>query len=45
MQRVLYLFRTPAEFDAAFATVMPYVTHARVRRLLDAVHAHFAEHR
>ena len=43
LQRILYLFRTPAEFDAAFATVMPYVTHARVRYLLDAVHAHFAE--
>ncbi|MEV6395494.1 hypothetical protein AB0M39_12070 [Streptomyces sp. NPDC051907] len=43
LQRILYLFRTPAEFDAAFAAVMPYVTHARVRLLLDAVHAHFAE--
>ncbi|MFF5761853.1 hypothetical protein ACFY8F_04915 [Streptomyces tanashiensis] len=43
LQRILYLFRTPAEFDAAFATLMPYVTHARVRHLLDAVHAHFAE--
>ncbi|MFJ9812570.1 hypothetical protein ACIRTB_30550 [Streptomyces sp. NPDC101158] len=43
LQRVLYLFRTPAEFDAAFADVMPHVTHARVRVLLDAVHAHFAE--
>ncbi|MFG2640555.1 hypothetical protein ACGFYP_06215 [Streptomyces sp. NPDC048370] len=43
LQRIMYLFRTPAELDAAFATVMPYVTHARVRLLLDAVHAHFAE--
>ncbi|MFJ2784737.1 MULTISPECIES: hypothetical protein [unclassified Streptomyces] len=43
LQRVLYLFRTPSEFDDAFATAMPYVTHARVRILLDAVHAHFAE--
>ncbi|MFF2303572.1 hypothetical protein ACFVVP_13835 [Streptomyces sp. NPDC058128] len=43
LQRILYLFRTSAEFDAAFATVMPYVTHARVRHLLDAVHAHFTE--
>ncbi|MFG2835362.1 hypothetical protein ACGFZH_35130 [Streptomyces zaomyceticus] len=43
LQRVLYLFRTPAEFDSAFATVMPHVTHARARLLLDAVHAHFAE--
>ncbi|MFF9914272.1 hypothetical protein [Streptomyces sp. NPDC013457] len=43
LQRILYLFRTPAELDAAFATVMPYVTQARVRLLLDAVHAHFAE--
>ncbi|MFE3068412.1 hypothetical protein [Streptomyces sp. NPDC059247] len=43
LQRILYLFRTPAEFDAAFAIVMPHVTHARVRLLLDAVHAHFAE--
>ncbi|MFB8403191.1 hypothetical protein [Streptomyces sp. NPDC055912] len=43
LQRILYLFRTPAELDAAFATVMPYVTHARVRHLLDAVHTHFAE--
>ncbi|MFE1228348.1 hypothetical protein [Streptomyces sp. NPDC058745] len=43
LQRILYLFRTRAEFNAAFATVMPHVTHARVRYLLDAVHAHFAE--
>ncbi|MEF9886574.1 hypothetical protein [Streptomyces sp. P9-A4] len=43
LQRLLYLFRTPAELDAAFATARPHVTHARVRRLLDAVHAHFAE--
>ncbi|MEV6078139.1 hypothetical protein AB0L80_23940 [Streptomyces sp. NPDC052069] len=43
LQRLLYLFRTPAELDAAFAAVMPHVTHARVRFLLDAVHAHFAE--
>ncbi|MFJ3905991.1 hypothetical protein [Streptomyces sp. NPDC090025] len=43
LQRVLYLFGGPAELDAAFAAVMPEVTHARVRRLLDAVHAHFAE--
>ncbi|MFI8825093.1 hypothetical protein [Streptomyces sp. NPDC053431] len=42
LQRLLYLFRTPADLDAAFATVMPHVTHARVRHLLDAVHAHFA---
>ncbi|MEU7011628.1 hypothetical protein [Streptomyces sp. NPDC046332] len=43
LQRLLYLFRTPAELDAAFATVKPHMTHARVRLLLDAVHAHFAE--
>ncbi|MER6098895.1 hypothetical protein ABT154_24205 [Streptomyces sp. NPDC001728] len=43
LQRLLYLFRTPAELDAAFATARPHVTHARVRLLLDAVHAHFAE--
>ncbi|MDV9187440.1 hypothetical protein R6L23_04260 [Streptomyces sp. SR27] len=43
LQRLLYLFRTPAELDAAFATARPHVTHARVGRLLDAVHAHFAE--
>ncbi|MFF5973318.1 hypothetical protein ACFY7C_17520 [Streptomyces sp. NPDC012769] len=43
LQRLLYLFRTPAELDAAFADAAPYVTHARVRLLLDAVHAHFAE--
>lgn len=43
LQRLLYLFRTPAELDAAFAEAAPYVTHARIRLLLDAVHAHFAE--
>ncbi|MER5964602.1 hypothetical protein [Streptomyces sp. NPDC002057] len=43
LQRLLYLFRTPAELDAAFAHVMPHMTEARVRYLLDAVHAHFAE--
>ncbi|MFG2292886.1 hypothetical protein [Streptomyces sp. NPDC048603] len=43
LQRLLYMFSTPAELDAAFATVKPHMTHARVRLLLDAVHAHFAE--
>ncbi|MFC9593699.1 hypothetical protein ACFTUC_28430 [Streptomyces sp. NPDC056944] len=43
LQRLLYSFRTSVELDAAFATVMPQVTHARIRLLLDAVHAHFAE--
>ncbi|MET9678527.1 hypothetical protein ABZY68_36415 [Streptomyces sp. NPDC006482] len=43
LQRVLYMFRSPAELDAAFGPVMPSVTHARLRLLLDAVHAHFTE--
>ncbi|MFF7178631.1 hypothetical protein [Streptomyces sp. NPDC008121] len=43
LQRLLYMFRTPAELDSAFATVKPHVTHARVRLLLDAIHVHFAE--
>ncbi|MEV4190202.1 hypothetical protein [Streptomyces toxytricini] len=43
LQRVLYMFRSPAELDAAFAPVMPSVTSARLRLLLDAVHTHFAE--
>ncbi|MER5964603.1 hypothetical protein [Streptomyces sp. NPDC002057] len=43
LQRVLYMFRSPAELDQAFAPVMPSVTSARLRLLLDAVHAHFAE--
>ncbi|MET8505114.1 hypothetical protein ABZV60_10730 [Streptomyces sp. NPDC004787] len=42
LQRVLCMFRSPAALDAAFAPVMPSVTHARLRLLLDAVHAHFA---
>ncbi|MFE5592323.1 hypothetical protein [Streptomyces sp. NPDC056549] len=42
LQRVLYMFRSPAELDAAFAPVMPSVTTARLRLLLDSVHAHFA---
>ncbi|MFH8715592.1 hypothetical protein [Streptomyces zaomyceticus] len=44
LQRVLCMFRTPGELDEAFAPVMPSVTNARLRLLLDAVHAHFAEH-
>ncbi|MFD5372393.1 hypothetical protein [Streptomyces sp. NPDC127103] len=43
LQRVLYMFRSSAEPDAAFAPVMPSVTTARLRLLLDAVHTHFAE--
>ncbi|MEU7038756.1 hypothetical protein ABZ958_34560 [Streptomyces sp. NPDC046237] len=43
LQRVLYMFRSSAELDEAFAPVMPSVTSARLRLLLDAVHAHFAE--
>ena len=43
LQRVLHMFRSPAELDDAFAPVMPSVTSARLRLLLDAVHAHFAE--
>lgn len=43
LQRVLYMFRSSAELDAAFAPVMPSVTTARLRLLLDAVHAHFKE--
>ncbi|MFJ9428319.1 hypothetical protein ACIRQY_01535 [Streptomyces sp. NPDC101490] len=42
-QRLLCMFRSPAELDAAFAPVMPSVTDARLRLLLAAVHAHFAE--
>ncbi|MFI8961928.1 hypothetical protein ACIGO8_07420 [Streptomyces sp. NPDC053493] len=44
LQRVLYMFPGAGALDAAFARVMPAVTHARLRLLLDAVHAHFAEH-
>lgn len=43
LQRVLYMFRTPEALDAAFAPVMPSVTHERLSLLLDAVHTHFAQ--
>ncbi|MFG3041270.1 hypothetical protein ACGFYZ_30640 [Streptomyces sp. NPDC048330] len=43
LQRVLYMFRSSTELDAAFAPVMPSVTAARLRLLLGAAHAHFAE--
>lgn len=43
LQRVLYMFHTPEALDAAFAPVMPSVTHERLSLLLDAVHTHFAQ--
>ncbi|MFJ7207623.1 hypothetical protein ACIQWR_29280 [Streptomyces sp. NPDC098789] len=43
LQRTLLMFPRPHDLDAAFARVMPEVTHPRLRALLDAVLEHFAE--